>query len=266
MDRKEIIKISILTLLIAFMDITGIPAVFFVNIQIADIEPVYLTLMINHMIIGLTACLAMKYLCPDWKLGIKREGLANGLRKYALIGVAVAMTGFIAFYVGLRPFDLKPGLLKVLVEGVVYYIGVAIVEELYVRGLLLNLIERICGKSKNSTAIAVLLSSVIFGLGHVFGVLNQPVPVIAGKVIWTIGMGIFFGAVYKKTSNLWLPIILHFLINLGALPYCFSSQQGYANLTLYLIVPAYIILGIYSLGILKRSYVKETRIFDSYKR
>lgn len=48
-------------------------------------------------------------------------------------------------------------------------------------------------KSKNSTLIAVMLSAVIFGVGHIFGVLNKSLPVIVSKVVWTIGMGIFFG-------------------------------------------------------------------------
>lgn len=252
MNRRELIYIAILTLLIAFMDITGIPSAFFVNIQIADIEPFYFTLMINFLIIGVITFLYLKMLCPKWEFGFTKIGLMDGLRKYGTIGVVIAIVGFIAFYVGLTPFDRQPSIAKVLVEGVIYYIGVAIIEELYVRGLLLNLIEKICVKSKNSTLIAVVLSSIIFGVGHIFGVLNQSLLVIVSKVVWTIGMGIFFGMVYKKTNNLWLPIIIHFLINVCALPYCFSSISGYADLTLYIVVPAYVILGIYSLMELKK--------------
>lgn len=58
---------------------------------------------------------------------------------------------------------------------------------------MLNLIEKMLAKSKNSTLIAVMLSAVIFGVGHIFGVLNKSLPVIVSKVVWTIGMGIFFG-------------------------------------------------------------------------
>ena len=100
--------------------------------------------------------------------------------------------------VGLSPFDRQPSIEKVLIEGVVYYIGVAIIEELYVRGLLLNLIEKMMEKNKNSTLIAVVLSAVIFGVGHIFGMLSQPLLVIVSKVVWTIGMGIFFGMVYAQ--------------------------------------------------------------------
>ena len=213
MNKKELLYIAILTLIIAFMDISGIPSVFFVNIQIADIEPMYFTLMINFVIIGIIAYIYLKLLCPAWKLGFSRIGLVDGLKKYGLSGAIIAIVGFVAFYVGLMPFDRQPSIEKVLIEGVIYYIGVAIIEELYVRGLLLNLIEKMCEKRKNSTLIAVVLSSVIFGLGHIFGVLNQPLLVIVSKVIWTIGMGIFFGMVYKKTNNLWLPTIIHFFIN-----------------------------------------------------
>lgn len=247
MNKKELIFIAILTLLIAFMDISGIPSAFFVNIQISDIEPFYFTLMVNFVIIGIASYIYLKLLCPTWKLGLTSIGLVDGLKKYGIIGTTIALVGFVAFYVGLVPFDRQPTIEKVLIEGVFYYIGVAVIEELYVRGLLLNLIEKLCEKRKDCTMIAVVLSSAIFGMGHIFGVLNQPLLVIVSKVVWTVGMGIFFGMVYKKTNNLWLPIIIHFFINVCAIPYCFSSINGYASLTLYIIVPAYIILGIYSL-------------------
>lgn len=128
--------------------------------------------------------------------------MIDGFKKYGIIGAMAAIAGFIAFYVGLSPFDCQPSIQKVFIEGVVYYIGVAIIEELYVRGLLLNLIEKMLAKRKNSTLIAAVLSAVIFGAGHIFGVLNQPLLVIISKVVWTIGMGMFFGMVYKKTNNL----------------------------------------------------------------
>lgn len=247
MNKRELVYIAILTLIISFMDISGIPSIFFVNIQVADIEPIYFALMINFLLMGVITCLFLKILCPEWTMGFKKAGLANGLKKYGIIGTAVAIAGFIAFYLGLSPFDCQPTVAKVLVEGVIYYIGVAIVEEMYVRGLLLNLIEKLFIKNKNSTLIAVVSSALIFGLGHIFGVLGQPLLVIVSKVIWTAGMGIFFGMIYKKTGNLWLPIIIHFLINVCALPYCFSSVSGYTDLTLYIILPVYMILGIYSL-------------------
>lgn len=252
MKKKELIIIGILTVLLAFMDITGLPSALFINIEILDITPFYWALMFNFIIIGIIAFLTLKYLCPNWKLGLNANGIKIGLKKYGIIGIIVGIISGIAFYIGLQPFNYKPTIWKVLIEGIIYYIGVAIVEELYVRGLLLNFIERILYKKKNNTIIAIIVSSTIFGLGHIFGVLGQPILVIITKVIWTIAMGLYFGAIYKKTNNLWMPIILHFIINVCALPYCFTTMQGYSNISLYIILPTYIVLGIYSLYILKR--------------
>lgn len=252
MKKKELIIIGILTILLAFMDITGLPSSLFINIEILDITPFYWTLMVNFIIICLIAFLTLKYFCPNWKLGLNKNGFKDGLKKYGMVGIIVGIISCIAFYVGLKPFDYNPTIWKVLIEGIIYYIGVAIVEELYVRGLLLNLIENIFNKNANKTMIAIISSSVIFGLGHILGVLGQPILIIITKVIWTIAMGLYFGVIYKKTNSLWLPIILHFIINICALPYCFTTMQGYSNISLYIILPTYIILGVYSLYIMKR--------------
>ena len=250
MKRKELIIISVLTIVLAFMDISGLPSALFVNINILDINPIYFTLMINFIFIGIIAFLTLKYLCPNWKLGFNKNELISSLRKYGIVGIVVGLITGIAFYIGLK-FDAKPSIWKVLIEGIIYYIGVAIIEELYVRGLLLNLIEKVCHKSKNSTLIGIILSSVVFGLGHIFGVLGEPILIIITKVVWTIAMGMYFGAIYKKTNNLWIPIILHVIINICALPYCFTTNTSYPMISLYIILPTYLLLGIYSMYIMK---------------
>lgn len=252
MKRKELIIIGLLTILLAFMDISGLPCALFINIEILDITPFYWTLMVNFIIIGVIAFLTLRYLCPDWRLGLNSIGLKSGLKKYGAAGIAAGVISGIAFYIGLSPFDYSPTIWKVLIEGVIYYIGVATIEELYVRGLLLNLIEKLCHKKKNNTNTAIILSSVIFGIGHILGVLGQPILIIITKVVWTIAMGLYFGAIYKKANNLWLPIILHFIIDVCALPYCFTSVSTYPSISLYIILPTYILLGAYSLYVMKR--------------
>lgn len=250
--KKELIVAGILTVLLAFMDISGLPCALFVNIKVLDITPIYWTLMLNFVLIGIITFFTLRYLCPSWELGLRKKEFVTGFRKYGAFGITVGVISGIAFFVGLQPFDYKPTVWKVLLEGVVYYVGVAFVEELYVRGLLLNLIEQLFIARKNKTVIAIISSSVIFGAGHIFGALGQPILVIIANVIWTAAMGMYFGVIYKKTNNLWLPIILHFFINICALPYCFSTAQGYSNVSLYIIVPSYVILGIYSLVIIKK--------------
>ena len=251
MKKKEIVFASILTVLLAFMDISGIPMVLCVNINVLDINPIYFALLLNFIFMGIIAFLFFRYLCPNWKLGFNKIGIISGLKKYGIVGIIVGLITGIAFYIGLK-FDAHPSIWKILIEGIIYYIGVAIIEELYVRGLLLNLIEKICHKSKNSTLIGIVVSSVVFGLGHIFGVLGEPILIIITKVVWTIAMGMYFGVIYKKTNNLLIPIILHFIINICALPYCFTTNTSYPMISLYIILPTYLILGFYSLYIIKK--------------
>ena len=250
MNKKEIIILSILTILIAFMDISGLPSALFINIKVLDINPIYWTLMINFIFILLITFITLKF--TKFKLGLTKKNLLLGLKKYAPIGVIVGIISGIAFYIGLNS-DYKPSILKVLIEGIIYYIGVAIVEEIYVRGLLLNIIEKLF----KNTPLAIILSSVIFGVGHIFGVIGEPILIIITKIVWTIAMGLYFGVIYKKTNNLWLPIIIHFIINVCALPYCFTTSTTYPIISLYIILPTYLLLGGYSLYLMKNNKEKK---------
>ena len=252
MSKRVSLTVAFLTLLIAFMELSGLPGALFMNLQILDVEPFYWTQMVNFLLIGLISWLILHFFCPGFSLGLGGKGFREGFRKYGYVGFLITVIGFISYYVGLFPFDAHPSFLKVLIEGVVYYIGVAIVEELYVRGLLLNFIESLFKGRQDRTFLAVVISSVLFGLGHIPGSLGLPFYVIACKVVWTVCMGFYFGMIYRKSGNLWLPILFHFCINLGALPYCFSTFKGFAPLTLIIAVPAYVILGIYSLGQLEK--------------
>ena len=250
MKRRELVIAIVLTIVIAFMDISGLPGVLLFQIAPWDIDPFIFPLMINFVLIGILAFIVLKWFCPNWRLGLSRENLTGGLKRYAPAGAVAGALSFLAFVVGL-PFDYQPTVWKILFEGILYYVGVAAVEELYVRGLFLNAVEQLFEGRENKANIAVVVSAVVFGLGHVPGMLGMGLFVIAFKVISTIGMGLYFGTVYKKTNNLWVPIILHALIDICALPYCFTTYIGYPAISLVILSVTYVGLGIYSIWMIK---------------
>ncbi len=177
--------------------------------------------------------------------------MGNGKNKFEELEHASGILSCIAFIIGLAPFDYNPSVWKILIEGVLYYFGVAIIEELYVRGLFLNIVDKIAYKKECHTVIAIWVSSVIFGLGHIPGMIGMNPLVILFKVISTVGMGLYFGAIYKRTNNLWVPIILHGFIDICALPYCFTTFSGYKIISLIGLVIIYMLLGIYSIALMK---------------
>lgn len=252
MNKKTILVLTCLCILIAFMDISGLPGILF-KITVADVDGYILPLMLNFCFIGLVAFTVIRVFGIDYKYGFTTNGLADGFRKYALAGIIAGILSFIAFFVGLYPFDYKPTIWKILIEGVVYYFGVGIVEEFYVRGLFLNIIEAICKKRKNKTTIAIIVSSVVFGLGHIPGMIGMGFGVIIFKIISTIGMGFYFGTIYKKTNNLVLPILMHIFMDVCALPYCFTSNMRYEKISLVILVITYTILAAYSGALLVKA-------------
>lgn len=96
MKKRELVIIGILAILLAFMDITGLPSSLFINIEVLDVTPFYWTLMFNFIIIGIIAFLILRYLCPNWKLGLNKSEIAVGLKKYGIVGIIVGIISCIA--------------------------------------------------------------------------------------------------------------------------------------------------------------------------
>lgn len=255
MNQKTKVTLTILCLGIAFMDISGLPGVL-LKVNIADVDQYIIPLMINFIIICILAIVVLKLFKVTYDFGFSASGLREGLKRYAIPGIVAGVLSFVAFFIGLFPFDYRPTIWKILIEGVLYYIGVGIVEEFYVRGLFLNIVEAFADGKDNKTEIAIIVSSIVFGLGHIPGMLGMGIGVILFKVISTIGMGIYFGTIYKKTGNLWVPIIMHSFIDICALPYCFTQNMRYETVSLIILVITYLVLAFYCINLLFNRKVK----------
>ena len=257
MSKKTKVILTILCLGIAFMDISGLPGVL-LKVNFADVDRYIIPLMINFIIIGILAIVVLKLFKITYDFGFSASGLREGLKRYAIPGIVAGVLTFVAFLIGLFPFDYRPTIWKILIEGVLYYIGVGIVEEFYVRGLFLNIVEAFVDRKDNKTEIAIIVSSVVFGLGHIPGMLGMGIGVIVFKVISTIGMGFYFGTIYKKTGNLWVPIIMHSFIDICALPYCFTQNMRYEMISLIILVITYVALALYCINLLFNRNVKHS--------
>lgn len=249
---KTKIAAVILTLVMTFMEMSALPSALFFNVKFKDIEPIYFALMLNFLIAFAICLLCKKLFLKEWQFGLQLSGITDDLKKYGLPAVIATVIVAISFCAGLSPFDNKPTVWRVIVEGIVYYVGVGIMEELYLRGLLQNIIKEWFGERKNATLYAILIASALFGLGHIFGALGQPIVTIIAKAFWAAALGVYFGAVYVKAKNLWVPIILHFIINLAGIPFCFSTSNQYPTIALITSLVSYILLGIYGIYIIRK--------------
>ena len=241
----------ILTLVMTFMEMSALPAALFFNIKFKDIEPIYFSLLLNFLMAFVICGVCRKTVLKNWTFGLHSEGIISGIKKYGLPALISTILVAISFCIGLSPLDNKPTVWRVIIEGIIYYVGVGVMEELYLRGLLQNIIEKLFGKNMNASLYAILIASALFGFGHIFGALGQPAVTVICKAVWATGLGVYFGAIYIKTRNLWVPIILHTLIDFCGIPVCFSSVGGYPALALGVSLLSFVLLGLYGVYILK---------------
>ena len=251
-EAKNIVVAGILTLVMTFMEMTAMPAALFFNIKLKDIEPIYISLILNFIIAFVLCGLCRITVLKKWDFGLHTEGINTGIREYGLPALIATILVAISFCIGLSPLDNKPTVWRVIIEGIIYYVGVGVMEELYLRGLLQNLIEKLFGKNINASLYAILIASALFGFGHIFGALGQPAVTIICKAVWATGLGVYFGAIYVKTRNLWVPIILHIIVDLCGIPVCFSSTSEYPDIALIVSLISFVLLGVYGIYVFRR--------------
>lgn len=105
-------------------------------------------------------------------------------------------------------------------EMVIFFAGVlltGIAEEIIFRGVILNLLLDRFGSTSRGIWAAVLIESMMFGLVHLTNAFGGVNPEAAfWQAVNAAFMGILFSAVYVRSNNIWMPIILHTLNNFAA--------------------------------------------------
>ncbi len=135
-------------------------------------------------------------LAPRGALAEAGIGLAGGA---AMVAAAIGVLALAGVYrlVGVDAAQATPAALG---TGFAQMAFVAVLEELLTRAIVFRLLERVLG-----SWAALVLSSLLFGVGHLPGNSNASVLSFAIVVV----AGAFFCAAYLATRRLWLCIGLH---------------------------------------------------------
>ncbi len=140
------------------------------------------------------------------------KGLFKGLFTFGLLGLICAVMAFIFSYD--KP-DITPTVSTVI--GFIFYnLAIAISEEFLFRGVMFTQMLDSWKNKKNFIWVAILISSIIFGLRHFLNLVTTPNTLITtiGQVLFTFMAGFYLCVVYLRTHNIWVCIIIHFLEDL----------------------------------------------------
>lgn len=166
------------------------------------------------------------------QIGFRKKGFLKGL----LLGAPLIVAGIVLFLLASSVTQYDASLIKS--PAIIYYtlgmLCVGLYEEIYSRGLLLNVLINKEGKSKKGLMKSAIMSSAIFGLGHFPNMIAKPelfVSIII-QMIYASLIGLFFAAVYIRCRNIWPVIIIHAVFDwLTLLPSFFSSSSTATFLT-----------------------------------
>lgn len=113
-------------------------------------------------------------------------------------------------------------------------------EELFFRGLLLGQLFRY---ARWGFIPAILIVSVIFGLGHIYQGTDITTSILAG-VVTGLG-GLLFGWIYIETNyNLWCAAFLHILMNFSWTAFSVSDDGAIGNTGLNIVRMLTVVLAI----------------------
>jgi membrane protease YdiL (CAAX protease family) len=141
-------------------------------------------------------------LIGHWKFSLKNIGFTGKGIGRGLILAAIVLAVTVAFALPLQlPVSLVP-LSSALLSPVVFYLAVALGEELWFRGLIFQGIYNWKGP-----VAAVAGSALLFGLLHV------PLQGWRG-ISFSLSMGLPFAIIRLKTNNITGLVLAHWLINL----------------------------------------------------
>ncbi len=141
-----------------------------------------------------------------------------------LLVIAGTYGAIVLFSIYVRPFILelgdRPGidhlmgipqnLPKLIFALIVVWITAAFLEELIFRAFLINIMEDLLGNTPIALGVAVVLSSVIFGLMHAYQGLTG--------MVMTGSLGLIFGIAYVLNGKrIWPLIVVHGAIDTIAL-------------------------------------------------
>ena len=182
---------------------------------------------------------------------LTRRGIGFGkgllVGGYFLVIGAYSAVVFVATYEGDR--TLRPWYL--IAVFVICMLLVGITEEFFGRGVMAELLLRRYGATKEGVWKAVIISGVLFGAAHLSNLFGaEPVGVLVQCVIAGM-MGMAFAAIYFRTGNIWVTVVLHAFVDICAVitgglytGELAETISGYQPIQLIGVVPYLIVLSV----------------------
>ncbi len=206
LKRILIFSVCIISVIVIFMPL---PPIF--NGVGGEQTAEYLSGIIEQVVVSVMLIFLLKKMDLLEKAGFKRKSkelwIIWPIILFMLLNASDFLTG------GLVIDKSKPLLIILFV---LLYLSTGLVEEALCRGVIFSVMLNKWGKTKNGFYLAIILSSVMFGLGHFIHYFLGNASLIAtvAQVIYASFIGVFFCACVIKNQSIYPAIILHGILDM----------------------------------------------------
>jgi len=109
---------------------------------------------------------------------------------------------------------------------ILHTLCIAVYEETLIRGFALKHLLKKMGNTKKGIIAACFVSSIFFGVAHITNFIKgDSLMQVVPQIFSTTAMGLYFAALYLRTKTLWVPTLVHMLVNLSS--YIFNAIVSY---------------------------------------
>ena len=158
----------------------------------------------------------LSFLLILWRFGWIKASSINRLgnsRTWVIVIIILICKIPLELYAFTGDFAIKFPNSPLATAKLVFSLQASLVEETIFRALVLVAMISAWGETKNGQIKAVALSSLFFGVMHMFNIFIRPFGVVLFQAIVVSLPGILYAALVLSRKSLWPAIVLHWLTN-----------------------------------------------------
>ena len=151
-----------------------------------------------------------------WRFGwIDLSGITRlgDTKIWPIVGIVLVYMVLAQLYAFTGDMSIHLSNTKLSAANLILALATSLIEETWVRGLVLIAMMLAWGSSRKGQLKAILFSSMIFGLVHLMNIMIRPVGVVLFQAIVVFLPGIFYAAIVLASRSLWPAILIHWLGN-----------------------------------------------------
>ena len=168
-----------------------------------------------HEFITVLIAVVMMFFSNTYKQVLKTQASIGETLKVSAFELCMTVLIFTTCIAENLHNELRP--LNDIIIFLIYFLLVGIVEEVIFRGIIENILLERYGTDYKGVLISVFVSGGLFGMAHLSNFsLETSLSGVVIQSLQCIGIGIYYGAIYARTHNIYGLIFLHAISDIAA--------------------------------------------------